>query len=159
MGWTRLPKSRLSLEQRVNYVEGGLEVEAGLEEAVRLLRLQGIIASDDGSRERLARRADAFEAARASVHVDLIAYLDERTEVCPLDDHAADTIRARFELLLGLTPHAATHVIVGLAQDLVDRWGFTRPLALTLLKRRAGEGGRWGSSPHPRPASGEGVEG
>lgn len=158
MGWARLPKSRLSLEQRLNYVESGLEVDAGLEEAVRLLRLKGIIASDDRSRNRLIRSADAFEADRASVRVDLIAYLDERTEVCPLDDRSADIIRARFELLLGLTPQAATHVIVGLAQDLVDGWGGTRPLALTIAKGRAGGRGSPGLPPNLRPGSGEGVE-
>lgn len=133
MVWRRLPKSRLSLEQRLSYVEGGLEVEAGLEEAIRLLRLKGIVESDPRSRDRLVRRADALEAARASVHIDLVTYLDERVEICPLDDRAAETIRARFELLLGLTPQTATHLIVGLAQDLVDRWGFTRPFALSLV--------------------------
>lgn len=147
-----LPKSRLSIEQRLTYVEGGLEVEAGLEEAVRLLRLQGIVADDDLTRARLHRRASELDAARAAVHVDLIGYLGEGSEIRPLDAAAAETLHARARLLYGLTPKSATHQIVGLAQDLADRWGFTRPPP---SRQRPTEGGGEASGGPARP-TGEG---
>ncbi len=116
-----------TLRQRLAYLELGLQTEAALEEAIRLLCLgnssQGREAADQ---QRLGTSIEDLRSHWTAVHADLVSFVAGDLRVHAPEPQIARRIRDRRALLVALTPDALPVVVLTLARDLVTQWESTK---------------------------------
>jgi hypothetical protein len=115
-----------TLKQRLQYLELGLRTDAALEEAMRLLSLNGRAAGTP-NRSRLKESLREVRDAWRGIRSDLFAYVAGDLRVQLPTANVARTVRERSDLLVSLTPEVPPAVILTLVHDLVDQWNETRP--------------------------------
>lgn len=119
-------KRELSLKQRLEYLEFGLRVEVGLEEAIRLLSMRESGESNPEHLERLCHSLRHLDGAWLTVHADMISFLSGDLKVAPPDKGMCRRVGERTTLLSQLLPDALPSVVLTLAGDIIDQWSSTR---------------------------------
>lgn len=124
-----MPKTRsqATAAERARYLEAGVQAEAALHTAIRLLKTrQALIADPDESRLILVHLLD-LEADLAKVHADLIAFVVEQRPIEPPTADDLEKIKAAARELDQFTATAATAgVILGVATTVLTKWRATR---------------------------------
>ena len=124
-----MPKtlSKATAAERACYLEAGVQAQAALHTAIRLLKTrQALTADPDESRLILVHLLD-LEADLAKVHADLIAFVAEQRPIEPPTPDDLARIKSAARELDEFTATAATAgVILRVATTLLDRWQATR---------------------------------
>lgn len=121
-------KSQTSAEQRALYLEAGLEVQAGLEEAIRLITVQGSTLSDADDRRRIQTHLLGLRAAHANVLADLVGFLSDSFRLrAPDISGLAEFKRASRRIFAMLPSRDSLEEIMLAADDLLEEWTKTRP--------------------------------
>ena len=124
-------KSQASAEQRACYLEAGLEVQAGLEEAVRLIKLQRSTISDPDERRRVSAHILGLRAAHASVLADLVGFLSDAFRLRAPDASDLDDLKQSSHATFAMLPgRNSLRDIMLTANRLLQKWAETRPADL-----------------------------
>lgn len=125
-------KTEASARQRANFLEAGLEAEAGLEEAIRLLTLRRAREVDEEDRQRLRSQMLEIEAERARVHADLISFLSEAFRFTPPSVSEVNEIKDATRLLHSMVAEdVSIDQIMDAADTVLNRWSRHRALPLS----------------------------
>lgn len=124
-----ISKRESSLRQRLEYLELGIEAEAALEEAIRLLSLGGTAEPESTNLTRLYESLRELDGEWRRLRADLVAFVKGDLPVLPPTHASAKRIRERVELLTSLTPETPPAVILSLAHDIADQWEETRAVS------------------------------
>lgn len=124
-------KTEASARQRANYLEAGLETEAGLEEAMRLLRLRSRRTRDPDDRRGLRSQLLEIEAEREKVHADLVSFLSETFRLAPPNTSEVNEIKDATRALSGMVAdHVSIDQIMDATEELLNKWSRHRALSL-----------------------------
>ena len=120
-------RSEATTAERARYLEAGVEAQAALHVAIRLLKTrQALTADPDESRLILVHLLD-LEADASKVQADLIAFIAEQRPIEPPTADDLAQIKAAARELDQLTADAATAgVILGVATTILTKWEATR---------------------------------
>lgn len=125
-------KTEASARQRANFLEAGLEAEAGLEEAIRLLTLQRGQERDAEDRRRLRSQLLEIEAEREKVHADLISFLSETFRFTPPSVSEVNGIKDATRVLYSMVADdVSIDQIMDAADAVLNRWSRHRALPLS----------------------------
>lgn len=114
--------------QRAEYLEAGLEVQTGLEEAIRLIEIQRNSLSNADERRDSATQLLGLRAAHAGVRADLIGFLSDTFRLQPPIAEDVVDIKETSRTLYGMLPgRDSVRDIVHVAELLVTKWARTRP--------------------------------
>jgi hypothetical protein len=120
-------RSQATTAERARYLEAGVEAQAALHVAIRLLKTrQALTADPDESRLILVHLLD-LEAEVAKVTADLIAFVAEQRPIEPPTAEDLKQIKAAARELDRFTADAAAAgVILGVATTVLTKWQATR---------------------------------
>jgi hypothetical protein len=125
-------KTEASARQRANFLEAGLETEAGLEEAIRLLTLRRGQERDAEDRRRLRSQLLEIEAEREKVHADLISFLSETFRFTPPSVSEVNEIKGATRVLYSMVANnVSIDHIMDAADKVLNRWSRHRALPLS----------------------------
>ena len=109
--------------ERLKYLEAVLAVDAGLEEAVRLLTLKRQLAGLTSEQSVLGARCAELEIERASIHSALSTYLFDDPRLNPPHEAVVAAVAWRSQKVFQLLPQTASpSEILALAGELIDSW-------------------------------------
>lgn len=121
-------KARATPDQRARYLEAGLEVQAGLEEAIRLIKVQRSAMSDPEERRRVKTHVLRLRAAHANILSDLMGFLSDSFRLRALEAEDLASIKEVSRAMYGMLPGCASLGDIMLTADrLVSKWAETRP--------------------------------
>jgi hypothetical protein len=125
-------KTEASARQRANYLEAGLETEAGLEEAIRLLQLRRGQELDAEDCRRLRSQLTEIEAEREKVHADLISFLSETFRFMPPSVSEVNEIKDATRVLYSMVADdVSIEQIMHATHMVLNRWSRHRALRLS----------------------------
>jgi hypothetical protein len=125
-------KTQASAKERANYLEAGLETEAGLEEAIRLLGLQHGQTSDSESRRRLRSQLLELEAERSKVHADLISFLLETFRLLPPTTSEVNEVKDAARVLYSMVAdNVSITQVMEATEKLLMKWSRHKVLPLS----------------------------
>jgi len=124
-------KSQASAEQRAYYLEAGLEVQAGLEEAIRLIKIQRNAISDPDERRRVRTHILGLRAAHANVLADLVGFLSDSFRLRAPDQSDLSEFKHSSRTIFAMLPgRSSLRDIMLTADRLLQKWAETRPADL-----------------------------
>lgn len=125
-------KTEASARQRANFLEAGLETEAGLQEAIRLLSGGQWQEQDAEDRRRLRSRLLEIEAGREQVHADLIRFLSETFRFAPPSATDVNEIKDATRVLYSMAAEdVSIDQIMDAAHKVLLKWSRHRALPLS----------------------------
>ncbi len=120
-------KDEASPLERASYVEAGLETQAGLEEAIRLLTLQRAATGRPEARRRLSDTVHELRAALDGVRTDLVDYLADGFRMAVPDEAELAAFKSDSRTLFRMMPGQESEDVLVVAGRLAGRWARTRP--------------------------------
>ena len=121
-------KAHASSDQRAQYLEAGLEVQAGLEEAIRLVKVRRSCMSDPDERRRVKTHILKLRAAHAHILADLVGFLSDSFRLRAPEPADLSDIKELSRAIYAMLPGGDSLRDVMLTADrLVAKWAETRP--------------------------------
>jgi len=121
-------KAQATPEQRARYLEAGLEVQAGLEEAIRLIKVQRSAISDPDERRRVRTHILGLRAAHAHILADLVGFLSDSFRLRAPQASDLSDIKEMSRAMYGMLPGSSSlRDIMLTANRLLAKWAGTRP--------------------------------